>query len=52
MIKQRASTVEFLTDWKTSDSAWHGKWSPGCLYVSYIKGVEFVLKSDGVVKGF
>ena len=55
MTRQHASTVVFLfANWKTSDSIWkeQAKWNPGCLYVSYVKGVEFILNNAGVVEGF
>jgi len=43
-----------LENWKTSDSAWqeHAKYIPGCIYVSYIKGPEFVLNIAGIAKSF
>ena len=43
-----------LGNWKSSDSAWkeHARWSPSCIYVSHIKGSEFVLNNSGIPKGF
>jgi len=36
-----------LANWQAADSVWeeHAKYSPKCLYVTHIKGVEFVLNS-------
>ena len=36
-----------LANWQAADCVWeeHAKYSPKCLYVTHIKGVEFVLNS-------